>query len=80
MRREDLSPFARIAAAVALLDRGFGKPRQAVDDEAQPVKMEVEFVRTIVDPKARPEEAAGLPKLEDASVPLIEAPAVSPDV
>jgi hypothetical protein len=82
MRQENAPLASRVAAANSLLDRGWGKPRQvATDDAAQPVKVEYEIVRTIVDPKAPLEEAARQQQLEDASGPvaLIEASAVDPD-
>jgi hypothetical protein len=82
MRQENLPPAPRIAAANALLDRGWGKPRQAAaDDAAQPVKVELEIVRTIVDPARLLAEPTVEPQIESAgsTVPLIEAPAVNQD-
>ncbi len=48
--REDVSPAARIAAGMALLDRGWGKPLQSVsvNDERPPV---TEIFNRIVDPE-----------------------------
>jgi hypothetical protein len=48
--REDVSPAARIAAGVALLDRGWGKPTQSLDlhDERPPI---TEVLNRIVDPE-----------------------------
>jgi hypothetical protein len=41
MDQPDCQPAARVAAAQALLDRGWGKPTQPVsgDDEAEPIRM-----------------------------------------
>jgi hypothetical protein len=49
--REDASPTARIAAGLALLDRGWGKPTQNVklNDERQ----SWEIVNEIIDPETR---------------------------
>ena len=48
--REDVAPAARIAAGIALLDRGWGKPTQSFDlqDERPPV---TEIFNRIVDPE-----------------------------
>jgi hypothetical protein len=45
-------PAARVAAANALLDRGWGKPSQTIaGDENNPLRVRIgEIVRTIVDP------------------------------
>ena len=44
------NPSARVAAATALLDRGWGKPTQPIagDDSAPPIQT---IIRRIVDPK-----------------------------
>ena len=51
---EDQAPHsARVSAATALLDRGWGKPAQAIiggDDDDPAVKVQA-IVRKIVDPK-----------------------------
>jgi hypothetical protein len=41
MQQEESPPAARVAAATALLDRGWGKPTQPVsgDDDAPPVRV-----------------------------------------
>jgi hypothetical protein len=49
--REDAAPNARIAAGLALLDRGWGKPLQKIElDDDRPGEIG-EIVITIVDPK-----------------------------
>jgi hypothetical protein len=44
---------SRVSAAVALLDRGWGRPAQAISGDADnPLQVEVtQIVRTIVDPR-----------------------------
>lgn len=51
MNQPDAPPAARVAAANALLDRGWGKPTQVIagDEDAPPVIVRIE--RSIVDPK-----------------------------
>lgn len=46
---------ARVAAAEALLNRGWGKPTQPIagDDEAAAIKLVHKIERVIVDPKNR---------------------------
>lgn len=42
MNQSDAQPSARVAAATALLDRGWGKPAQAIvggDEESDPLRM-----------------------------------------
>lgn len=52
MRSSD-SDKARASAAKELLDRGYGKPAQAITGEdGGPVRLITEVRRTIVDPKA----------------------------
>jgi hypothetical protein len=48
--REDVAPAARIAAGIALLDRGWGKPTQSFDlhDDRPPI---TEVLNRIVDPE-----------------------------
>ena len=49
--RDDASPTARIAAGLALLDRGWGKPVQKIElDDDRPGEIG-EIIITIVDPK-----------------------------
>ena len=46
MQQETVPPAARVAAAVALLDRGWGKPAQAHtggDEDDAPLKMVIEW-------------------------------------
>ena len=52
---------ARVAAATAILDRGWGKPTQplAGDDDASPIKLLQRIERVIVDP-ANP-DSTGVP-------------------
>lgn len=46
-------PQARVAAANALLDRGYGKPMQTVDNTSSDGTMTPQVItRTIIDPKA----------------------------
>lgn len=42
---------ARVSAAVALLDRGYGKPRQALEHSTPDGPLEVLVTRRIVDPE-----------------------------
>jgi len=79
--REDAPLAPRVAAANALLDRGWGKPRQAAAEvEAPEVRTEIlEVIRTIVDPAARLREQAAKPQIENTSstLPPIEGPAAN---
>jgi len=52
MNQEEAPAPARVSAAQALLDRGWGKPTQPIagDDEADPIKVIQEIRRIIVDP------------------------------
>lgn len=52
MTGEDSKPSERTAAAVAILDRGHGKPAQAIvgDAEFDPVQL-TQIQRVIVDPR-----------------------------
>lgn len=44
MQQEDAPPAARVSAASAILDRGWGRPAQAiVGDEECPVKLEISW-------------------------------------
>lgn len=44
MQQEDAPPAARVSAASAILDRGWGKPAQAVtNDEDGPLKLEISW-------------------------------------
>jgi hypothetical protein len=52
MRAKDATPAARVSAATAILDRGWGKPVQALangDDRALELVQRIE--RVIVDPE-----------------------------
>ena len=58
MHATDAAPAARVAAANSLLDRGWGKPVQAIigGDEGDPALQIIHTIRRIIaDPKA-PEE------------------------
>ena len=44
-RQETAPPSARVAAAVALLDRGWGRPSQQIDMDAKVEGVTVEIVR-----------------------------------
>jgi hypothetical protein len=52
MNQNEAPPPARVSAASALLDRGWGKPTQPIagDDDADAIRLEV-IKRMIVDPK-----------------------------
>lgn len=51
MNQTEAPPAARVQAAQALLDRGWGKPTQPIagDDDADPIRHEM-IKRVIVDP------------------------------
>jgi hypothetical protein len=49
VNREDASPTARIAAGLALLDRGWGKPTQSVNVNDE--RRSWEIVNEIIDPE-----------------------------
>lgn len=52
MNQEQAPPAARVSAAQALLDRGWGKPTQPIagDDDADPIRTVTKIERSIVDP------------------------------
>lgn len=53
MNQSDAPPAARVSAASAILDRGWGKPAQAViggDDDEPAVKIDAIIRRIIVEP------------------------------
>lgn len=52
MNQEDCTPPARVAAAVALMDRGWGKPTQPVSGEEDGPAIIHEIRRTIVRPES----------------------------
>lgn len=64
MQQTDAPPAARVSAASALLDRGWGKPAQAIiggDDDDPAVKLAATIIqRTIVDP-TRNSDGSGSP-------------------
>jgi hypothetical protein len=51
MNQEKAAPAAKVAAASALLDRGWGKPTQPIagDDDADAIRMQL-IERRIIDP------------------------------
>ena len=53
MNQYEAPPAARVSAATALLDRGWGKPSQAItgDDELDPIRVIQEIRRTLVNPR-----------------------------
>ena len=53
MNQSDAPPAARVSAASAILDRGWGKPTQPIagDEDGTPITIE-RIERVIVDPKA----------------------------
>ena len=51
MRNVDATPAARVAAANAVLDRGWGKPRPADNDDAGTPGQINKIERCIVDPE-----------------------------
>lgn len=56
VRQETAPAAARVTAAQALLDRGWGKPAQAIvggDDDDSPLKLIHKIERVIVDPKSK---------------------------
>lgn len=58
----DAPPAARVSAAQALLDRGWGKPAQAIiggDDDDNPITVIQRIERVIVDPQNR--DGKGVP-------------------
>jgi len=70
--REDVAPNARIAAGLALLDRGWGKPLQKIElDDDRPDKID-EIIIRIVDPKSPLMPALGDQTGSDA-VPLLQS-------
>lgn len=55
---ESDNPKASVAAAIALLDRAWGKPKQAVelqDESGLPIGLSVTFGRTAADDRVSPE-------------------------
>lgn len=52
MNQPDSPPAARVQAASAILDRGWGKPTQPIagDDDAPPLLHKI--IREVIDPKA----------------------------
>lgn len=62
MRQPNSPPAARVAAAGHLLDRGWGKPAQAIvggDEDDNPVKLLHKIERLIVSPTDR--DGGGIP-------------------
>jgi hypothetical protein len=51
MRSEDATPAARVSAANAILDRGWGKATQPVGSVEGPIEVIHKIERTIVHPK-----------------------------
>jgi hypothetical protein len=62
MNQDDAPAAARVSAAQALLDRGWGKPTQPIagDDDSAPLRFQL-IERVIVDPKAQDRDSAGVP-------------------
>lgn len=62
MNQDEAPPAARVSAASAILDRGWGKPTQPIagDDESPPIQIE-SIVRKIVDPKSDDPDSSGVP-------------------
>jgi len=54
MQNKKAPPSSRVAAAQALLDRGWGKPVQPVDGDGEGGPLAIEIVRRVVDP-AKPD-------------------------
>lgn len=52
MNKETASDNARVSAASAILDRGWGKPTQLIagDDDADPLRIIQTIARKIIDP------------------------------
>lgn len=61
MNQTDAPPAARVQAATAVLDRGWGKPSQPIsgDDDGSPISIQA-IVRKIVDPQSGNSNGAGL--------------------
>jgi len=52
MRAKDATPAARVSAATAILDRGWGKPAQALANDAdRALELVQRIERVIVDPE-----------------------------
>lgn len=51
MKDEEQPAASRVSAASAILDRGHGKPKQALDVDANVTATVTEVRRTIVDPR-----------------------------
>jgi hypothetical protein len=51
MSCEDATAAARVAAANAILDRGWGKPRQAIENGDEPLELIHRIERVIVHPE-----------------------------
>jgi hypothetical protein len=64
VRQEDCSPAARVAAAKAILDRGWGQPMAHPD--SQPAAQITQIIREIVDVHKTAEEIAA-----ETSEPLL---------
>ena len=61
MRSKDATPAARVSAANAILDRGWGKTPQASDnDEAATLQLIHRIERVIVQPEDAPQKTVGL--------------------
>ena len=51
MRAKDATPAARVSAASAILDRGWGKPVQALGNDDRALELIHRIERVIVDPE-----------------------------
>lgn len=62
MDQPDCPAAARVQAAQALLDRGWGKPTQPIsgDDDAAPIAIQA-VVRKIIEPKSGNPDRKGVP-------------------
>lgn len=64
MTKEDAPESARVAAANSLLDRGWGKPAQAIiggDGDDPAISMIHRIERVIIDPKPSDTDGEGIP-------------------
>ena len=72
--REDAPPASRIAAGLALLDRGWGKPTQKIDlDEKRPLRV-IEIINDIVDPPFYDDDGNVIAPSPQERAPALSAP------
>ncbi|WP_426614668.1 hypothetical protein [Bradyrhizobium sp. McL0616] len=74
MYRETASPFARVAGATAILDRGWGKPVQPLATDKAPVELLHRIERVIVHPDHSPTIVEQIDDAEPPDVPQLISP------